>query len=100
MCRGGAVEERQEPKGHKMIMGERSCLQMTGINDVVSFDAGEIILDTACGLLLIKGRELHMSRLSLEKGEVNVDGTIDSLTYSDAGKNSEKAERFFGRLFR
>ena len=92
------MEERQEPKGHKLIMGERSCLQMTGINDVVSFDAGEII--TACGLLLIKGRELHMSRLSLEKGEVNVDGTIDSLTYSDGGKSSEKAERFFGRLFR
>ena len=43
------MEERQEPKGHKLIMGERSCLQMTGINDVVSFDAGEIILETACG---------------------------------------------------
>ena len=36
-----------------------------------------------------------MSRLSLEKGEVNVDGTIDSLTYSDGGKKFRKRGTIF-----
>lgn len=94
------MEERQQTAAHKMMMGERSRLQMTGIKDVISFDADEIILETECGLLLIKGRELHMSRLSLEKEEVNVDGTIDSLIYSDTAKPAKKAEHLFGRLFR
>lgn len=90
----------REAVGHKMVMGERSRLQMTGVEDVVSFDASEIILKTVCGLLLIRGRELHMSRLSLEKGEVNVEGTVDSLSYSDTGKNGMKQERLLGRLFK
>lgn len=96
----GRSGENRESVGHKMVMGERSCLQMTGVSDVVSFDAGEIILKTVCGLLMIRGRELHMSRLSLEKGEVHVDGTIDSLSYSDTGRNGAKQERLMSRLFK
>ena len=92
--------EKQSMTAHKLVMGERSCMQMSGVKDVVSFDAEEIILETACGLLLIRGRELHMSRLSLEKGEVNVDGTIDSLTYSDTGRTDKKQERLLVRLFK
>ena len=34
------------------------------------------------GLLTIKGKELHVSRLTLEKGEVDIEGTIDSMVYS------------------
>lgn len=99
------MEERnliavQTAAAHKLVMGERSCMQMSGVKDVVSFDANEIMLETECGLLLIRGRKLHMSRLSLEKGEVHVDGTIDSLTYSDKGKADKNQERLFGRLFK
>ena len=67
---------------------------------MISFDAGEIILETALGLLMIKGNELHMSHLTLEKGEINVDGNIDSLTYSESQKASKQAEKIWGRLFR
>lgn len=89
-----------KPEAHKMVMSGRSCMQMTGVKDIVSFDADEIILETECGLLLIRGRELHMSRLSLEKGEVNVDGTIDGLSYSDTGSKGKKQERLLSRLFK
>lgn len=94
------MEERQGIRSHRLMLNDRKTIQITGVIDVVSFDAQEIILETECGLLLIKGQELHMSHLTLEKGEVNVDGTVDSLTYSDTAKTSEKAENFFGRLFR
>ena len=50
-------------------------------------------------MLLIKGDELHVNRLSLEKGEVDVDGRIDSFAYSDVEDNTKKAATFFGRLF-
>ena len=33
-------------------------------------------------MLLIKGHDLHVNRLSLEKGEIDIEGRIDSLTYS------------------
>ena len=49
---------------------------------------------------MIKGDELHVSRLTLEKGEVDIDGRIDSLTYSDAGGAARKNESLLARLFR
>ena len=91
---------QEKTAAHKLVMGERQRMQMTGVRDVVSFDAVEIILETECGLLLIRGRKLHMSRLSLEKGEVNVDGTIDGLSYSDTGGKDRKQERLLSRLFK
>lgn len=72
---------------------------MSGVRDVLSFDAKEVYLETEQGILLIRGDELHVNRLSLEKGEVDVDGKIDSLAYSDREETAKKAAGFFGRMF-
>ena len=66
---------------------------------MLSFDVNEVLLETEQGMLMIKGAQLHVNRLSLDKGEVDVDGTIDSLTYSDEMGVKEKTESFFARLF-
>ena len=59
---------------HKlMLTGRRTCA-LTGVNDVLSFDVNEILLETEQGMLMIRGGELHVSRLSLDKGEVDIDG--------------------------
>ena len=56
-------------------------------------------MDTDLGLLTIKGKGLHVSRLTLEKGEVDVDGGIDSLTYSSNEALRKSGESFLKRLF-
>lgn len=84
---------------HKVAMTNRRNCTVNGVNDVLSFDIHEILLETEQGMLMIKGSELHVSRLSLDKGEVDVDGSVDSLTYSDSAGAREKTESFFSRLF-
>jgi sporulation protein YabP len=85
---------------HKIsITNRRSCL-MSGIHDVLSFDIHEVLLETEQGMLVMKGENLHVSRLSLEKGEVDIDGKIDSLTYSDVSGTGHKKESLLARLFR
>ena len=76
------MEEKMTARPHKLTMVNRSSCTITGLQDVVSFDENQIVLDTDMGLLTMKGKDLHVSRLTLEKGEVDVDGTIDSLVYS------------------
>ena len=49
---------------------------------------------------MIKGTELHVSRLSLDKGEVDVDGRIDSFTYSESVGYGAKGESLLARLFK
>ena len=52
------------------------------------------------GLLTIKGKELHVSRLTLEKGEVDIEGTIDSMVYSSNEALRKSGESLFTRLFK
>ena len=59
---------------HKVYINARKTAVLSGVRDVLSFDAREVYLETEQGILLIKGDELHVNRLSLEKGEVDVDG--------------------------
>lgn len=85
---------------HKLMLTDRRTCTISGVNDVLSFDVNEILLETEQGMLMIKGTELHVSRLSLDKGEVDVDGQIDSFTYSENGGYGAKGESLIARLFK
>lgn len=87
-------------KAHKLILNNRRTGNLTGVSDVLSFDENEIILETDQGMLMMKGKELHVSRLMLDKGEVDIDGRIDSVTYSEQGSRAERTESLLGRLFK
>ena len=95
------MEDRgQTTVAHKLSLLGRNKGTITGVVDVLSFDIHEILLETSMGMLLIKGNDMHVNRLNLEKGEVDVDGKIDSLTYSDGGSYTKSGESFLGRLFK
>ncbi|MEG0545966.1 MAG: sporulation protein YabP [Oscillospiraceae bacterium] len=83
---------------HNIIMEDRCHLTVSGISDVDSFDEQTVIVFTDIGELTIKGENLHINRLSLEMGEILVEGTINSLSYSD--NENTKGSGFFGRVFR
>ena len=85
---------------HKVILTNRRTCTINGVNDVISFDIHEILLDTEQGMLMIKGDDFHVNRLTLEKGEVDVDGRIDSFTYSDSSGNGQRNESLLSKLFR
>ena len=87
-------------KAHKVLLANRKSGAFSGVIDVLSFDVSEILLETELGMLLIKGHDLHVNRLSLEKGEIDIEGRIDSLTYSEVKNAGKQAESFLGRLFR
>ena len=67
------MEEKTGNKTHKVLLSNRKTGNFSGVVDVLSFDVAEILLETEQGMLLIKGSDLHVNRLSLEKGEVDVD---------------------------
>lgn len=87
-------------KQHKVTMNQRKTCMLTGIKDVLSFDVREVVLETEQGMLTIKGEDLHVNRLSLESGEVDLDGRVDSLVYSDNSSLGSKGESLFAKLFR
>jgi sporulation protein YabP len=73
---------------------------VTGVLDVLSFDLNEILLETEQGMLMVKGTDLHVNRLSVEKGEVDLSGNIDSIAYSSVSQASGQNDNFFSKLFK
>ena len=94
------MDEKTGQKVHKVLLSNRRSGVLNGVIDVLSFDVGEILLETEQGMLMIKGKELHVNRLTLEKGEVDIEGRIDSLAYSEVGGGAKQGESFLGRLFK
>lgn len=93
------MDERVGTRPHKVNLLNRGVGAVTGVRDVKAFNESEIVLETDMGMLSIKGTDLHVTKLTLEKGEVEVDGTVDSFTYTDM-KEPTSERGVFGRLFR
>ena len=68
---------------HHLIMEDRSKLSITGVEDVISFDETEIITRTGYGNLIIRGMGLHIGKLTLDSGEVSIDGSVRELCYEE-----------------
>ena len=65
---GFFVEEKSGIRAHACRLENRSAASLTGVREVVSFDENQVVVDTDMGLLTIKGKELHVSRLTVVKG--------------------------------
>ena len=75
------MEEAHLP--HKLQLNERESLTMTGVAEVVSFDENTVVLQTSLGLLVIQGQQLQLKNLTLEGGQVAVEGSIRALSYEE-----------------
>ncbi|MEQ2529017.1 sporulation protein YabP [Robertmurraya yapensis] len=84
---------------HDIIMRGRRLLDITGVKQVESFDNEEFLLETVMGFLAIKGQNLQMKNLDVDKGIVSIKGKIYDLVYLD-DQHGEKAKGFFSKLFR
>ena len=94
------MEDTKLTKSHKIVLTNRKSGNFTGVLDVISFDISEILLETEQGMLNVKGKDLHVNRLNLEKGEVDIEGLIEVLSYSQVPASVKKPENLFGKWFK
>ena len=91
-------QERLGPElPHRVVLEDRSRLTVSGVEEVERFDENTVVLSTAQGGLEIQGEGLHIEKLSLDGGDLRVEGMVDSLTYEDDGG---VRGGFLARLFR
>ncbi len=88
------MEQLQLP--HKLTLNDRKSLTMNGVTEVVSFDDTAVVLRTSLGMLEVQGQQLALKTLSLDGGQVAVDGHITALFYEEP----RPAGGFWSRLFK
>ncbi|MDO5560432.1 MAG: sporulation protein YabP [Oscillospiraceae bacterium] len=91
-------DEKNSKAIHNLIMENRKSLFISGVTDVDNFDEKTILLYTQMGELTVTGRDLHVNSVSVETGEMNIEGDIWALNYGD--KDRKGPISFLGKLFR
>ena len=94
------MDDKNPAGNHRAAFSDRRNGCVTGVKDVISFDLKTIVLETVCGMMVIKGHDLQVNRLSVDKGELDISGTIDGINYSDVNSYAKKSESLLSRLFK
>ena len=83
---------------HHVVLEERRSLTVSGVEDVERFDESSIVLSTSRGAMVVSGDGLHIEKLSLDGGDLKVEGEIDSISYEDDQAGGKGG--FLARLLR
>ena len=91
-------EEKQGAliRAHSLSLEGREKLSVTGVEDVTGFDESLIVLNTGQGDLVIRGEQLHIERIDLETGRLELRGRVQELSYDEPAGNRSLWSRLFG----
>lgn len=98
----GALQPSEQPrpqKTHRLQMTDRRVLELGGVEEVSSYDAYSVTLETACGTLVVGGDHIRVKSFSSESGEASIEGEFEYLQYQ-GGKKADRPESLFKRLMR
>ena len=84
---------------HNLVLENRNKLNVSGVKDVLSFDDELVIIETELGLLTINGNNLKINKLSIDTGDVIVEGEIFNLGYNDPSKKTQESG-LFSKIFK
>lgn len=93
--------ETKSRKPHNVVISNRRQMTVSGVIRVDNFNENTIVVVTEAGQMTIDGTNLHISRLSLETGDMNVDGDVAGLFYSeDSYESGKKTPKLISKLFK
>ena len=81
---------------HTVQMDQRKQAMLTGVTDVCSFHETEIVLKVENSVMVITGEQLHIGKLLLEDGRLDIQGHIDGLIY-EKPRLASRSLRFWRR---
>lgn len=81
---------------HRLTLNERRQLTMTGVTEVVSFDDAAVVLRTELGTLSVHGQQLQLKTLSVDGGQIAVEGSVSALVYEEPRSKGGLLGRLFG----
>ena len=87
---------QQDMMPHCLTLSERKRLTVSGVTEVISFEENAIVLQTCMGMLQVHGDGLQLKNLSLEGGQVEVDGAVASMFYEEIRHGGSWVSRLLG----
>lgn len=83
-----------DKKKHTLTLDSRSVLNITAVDDVISFDEELVSLSVGESVLNVSGSGLSIKTLSLENGDVSVHGSVHAIVYFDESPKKKRLRAF------
>ena len=93
------IETQKENSLQNILLENREKLEMSGVEDVVSFNDLQIVARTTLGLFTVKGSKLHIEKFNTTTKELNIKGKVDELKYSNDNLKRDN-KNFLTKLFK
>ena len=90
------AQKSPQRRRHELTMTDRERMSLTGVDNVSGFDESVVVLTTACGDLTVRGEELHVERIDLEAGLLELCGRVQSVSYDEPRRSATLWQRLFG----
>ena len=92
------VVDRLDELKHDVIIKGRKRMELTGADDVTSFDDKEIVVQVSNFGVTIEGEGLKIEKFNSENGELILNGQINGIFYFN--KDISKKKKSLGGLFK
>lgn len=86
-------------KCHRLVLDERKSGSVSGVKTVISFDEEEAVLELANKKLILKGRNLQVIKLDVDKGDIEFSGEIYNILYQEIKDAKRVASGLVKRMF-
>lgn len=94
------ARKMRSDKCHSISIDDRKKMAVSAVVNVESFNELEIVLETEMGMLTVKGSALHVNKLNIDTGDLQIDGNIDSCVYSEKQDLKAKGAGFLSKIFK
>lgn len=81
---------------HLVQIDRREKMSISGVEDVAGFDENMVVLSTALGELTVRGHELHIEKIDLDAGLLELRGKLTELSYDEPAPSGGLWSRLFG----
>lgn len=93
-------EVKLEDKKSYLTLDSRKKMTVDGVQEIISFNDEQILLNTVLGSMDIRGENLKMNKLDVQNGDIMISGKISYIVYTNDGKKNKKSKNIFSTLFR
>jgi len=84
----------------EIVLKNRNNLEITGVKKLYSLDENLFVIETNLGKMKITGTDLEMQQLDIAEGILLINGTIDSIEYTENVKIKKNDSSFIAKLFK
>ena len=100
IVRGGIMNYEKSTEEPELTLKERKKLEITGVKKIESLNSEQFYILTTLGDMLVRGSDLEMQHLDVDKGLLWIKGFVYSIEYVDNLKSKKEKSSLMGKLFK